>query len=393
MERSGLKTWVRDTGVAQTRGEFVFLCDPQWSPAEQSLVEELIRSAPQADATQGWLCIPTGGTSGQVRFARHDETTLGAAVSGFCLHFGVTRVNAVGVLPMHHVSGLMARVRCEATGGEYRQWDWKRLAAGDRPSLPAPDQDWFISLVPTQLQRLLEQKGGADFLKQFRVVFIGGGPTWAELENAAAVAGLPVALSYGMTETGAMIASQRPSAFLAGARDAGAPLPHGRIEVFDEVTGKACPIEVPGRIRVGGDSLFRGYFPDYQESRQFETEDLGIFTAAGTLKVLGRRDSVIITGGKKVWPAEVEAALRATGAFTDVAVIGVADARWGESVVACYPADGCKGPIDAVIQALDAGLAPYKHPKRFVALAEWPRNAQGKLNRTRLRELIQKPSQ
>lgn len=389
MERAELKTWVLDTGVARVEGEFVFLCDPQWGAAEKSAVGERTRIAPRVDARSGWLCIPTGGTSGEIRFARHDETTLGAAVSGFCLHFGVTRVNAVGVLPMHHVSGLMARIRCAATGGEYRPWDWKRLAAGERPTLSARGQDWFISLVPTQLQRLLEQKGGVDFLKQFRVVFIGGGPTWAELDSAAALAGLPVALSYGMTETAAMIAAQRPAVFLAGARDAGHPLPHAKIEVVDGVTGKRCPPEVAGRIRVGGESLFRGYFPDYQESRQFETEDLGVLTGEGTLHVLGRRDSAIITGGKKVWPIEVEAVLRATGAFTDVAVIGVPDTRWGESVVACYPTDGLSGPLDAATRALEAGLAPYKHPKRFVAIAEWPRNAQGKLNRARLRELVQ----
>lgn len=389
MERAELKTWGLETGVAQVQGDFVFLSDPQWGAAEKATVREQLRMAPQVDARSGWLCIPTGGTSGQLRFARHDEATLGAAVSGFCLHFGVTRVNAVGVLPMHHVSGLMARIRCAATGGEYHPWDWKRLAAGEWPALPATDQDWFISLVPTQLQRLLEQKDGGDFLKQFRVIFVGGGPTWRELEDAAARAGLPVALSYGMTETAAMIAAQRPAAFLAGARDAGHPLPHAEIEVVDEVTGKPCPPEVAGRIRVGGESLFRGYFPDYQESRQFETEDLGVLGADGALRVLGRRDSAIITGGKKVWPIEVEAVLRATGAFTDVAVIGVPDTRWGESVVACYPADGLSGPLDAATRALEAGLAPYKHPKRFVAIAEWPRNAQGKLNRARLRELVQ----
>jgi len=388
MERAELKRWVADTGVAKWQGEFAFLCDAQWGPTERAAMQNLAQAAPQVDATRGWLCIPTGGTSGEIRFARHDELTLGAAVSGFCLHFGVTRVNAVGVLPMHHVSGLMARIRCVATDGEYCPWDWKRLAAGERPTLSARDQDWFISLVPTQLQRLLEQEGGADFLKQFRVVFIGGGPTWAELENAAALAGLPVALSYGMTETAAMIAAQRPAAFFAGARDAGQPLPHAKIEVFDEVTGNPCPPEVAGRIRVGGNSLFRGYFPDYQESRQFETEDLGMLNADGALHVLGRRDSAIITGGKKVWPVEVEAALRATGAFTDVAVIGVPDARWGESVVACYPTDGLSGPLDAAARALESRLAPYKHPKRFVAIAAWPRNAQGKLNRARLRELV-----
>ena len=116
------------------------------------------------------------------------------------------------------------------------------------------------------------------------------------------------------------------------------------------------------------------------EAREFWTEDLGEWDAAGHLRVLGRRDAVIITGGKKVQPAEVEAALRASGEFSDVAVIGVPDAEWGQAVVACYPA-GARAPD---LARAVGGLAAEMKPKRFVALADWPRNAQGKLNRAAL---------
>ena len=74
------------------------------------------------------------------------------------------------------------------------------------------------------------------------------------------------------------------------------------------------------------------------------------------------------------------AALRASGEFVDVAVVGVPDPAWGQVVVACYPAGGAQ-PDDAKVAAALAGLAGYKRPKRFVAVADWPRNAQGKLNR------------
>jgi O-succinylbenzoic acid--CoA ligase len=90
---------------------------------------------------------------------------------------------------------------------------------------------------------------------------------------------------------------------------------------------------------------------------------------------------VIITGGKKVQPAEVEAALRASGEFADVAVVGVPDAGWGEVVVACYPAGGRVPDRTRAV----ATLARHLRPKRFVAIADWPRNAQGKLNRVALR--------
>ena len=106
MERAELKSLLRATGVAEERGEFFFVRDPQ-------RVERLPADVGSASSREGygWLGLPTGGTSGRSRFARHDEVTLTTAVRGFCAHFGLERVNAVGVLPAYHVSGLMARVR------------------------------------------------------------------------------------------------------------------------------------------------------------------------------------------------------------------------------------------------------------------------------------------
>jgi len=307
-----------------------------------------------------------------VRFARHDERTLTAAVRGFCAHFGFRRVNAVGVLPPYHVSGLMARVRCAATGGRHVAWDWKRLESGDLPALQLRRAHWVLSLVPTQLQRLLAAREAVAWLRGFRAIFIGGGPVWPELTAAAARAELPLSLSYGLTETAAMVAAQRPAEFLAGEHNCGAVLPHARVTIDDE-----------GRIRISGESVFRGYFPGENVAGEFATEDLGRLDERGHLHVLGRRDAVIITGGKKVQGAEVEAALRASGEFDDVAVVGVPDPEWGHAVVACYAAGGRRPNLEWVASVL-GGLAAFKRPKRYVAVADWPRNAQGKLNRAAL---------
>jgi len=360
---------------AVAEAETVLVCDPAWGAAERAQLTVLLQSKiqnPKSKIPRGWLCLPTGGTSGQLRFARHDQDTISAAVRGFCSHFKLATVNAVGVLPLHHVSGLMAWMRCALTGGRYVPWDWKQLEAGAMPALPEGDE-WFLSLVPTQLQRLLLQPATVDRLRRFRAIFLGGGPAWPELLEAAAAARLPLSLSYGMTETAAMVAAQRPEEFLAGARSCGAVMPHARIELSAE-----------GLIRIGGDSLFRGYFPDWREPQPFATEDLGHVDTAGHLHIDGRRDAVIITGGKKVTPAEVEAALRATGRFADVAVVGVPDAEWGQIVVACYPANQPPPDLPAIDEMLSRDLAAYKRPKRYVAVDPWPRNAQGKIDRAAL---------
>jgi O-succinylbenzoic acid--CoA ligase len=202
---------------------------------------------------------------------------------------------------------------------------------------------------------------------------LGGGPVWPELAATARRLQLPVSLSYGMTETAAMVTAQQPAEFLAGSMGSGKPLPHVAIALTAE-----------GTVRVSGESLFHGYWPDWREEREFVTADLGRFDERGELHLLGRSDATIITGGKKVTPADVEAALDATGEFEDVAVIGVPDAEWGQTVVACYPAQGRLPDLRKVEAALDASLAPHLRPKKFVAVMAWPRNAQGKLNRTAL---------
>jgi O-succinylbenzoic acid--CoA ligase len=92
---------------------------------------------------------------------------------------------------------------------------------------------------------------------------------------------------------------------------------------------------------------------------------------------------VIITGGKKVDPREVEAALWASGEYADVAVVGIPDPEWGEAVVACYP--GGQKPPDLANPAARGGALPaYKRPRLFQAIPNWPRNAQGKVNRAAL---------
>lgn len=370
MERAELSALVEATGVAERNGDFVFVSDPAAGAAARAQVEIVRAKEARDTAERGWLCIATGGSSGVVRFARHDEGTLMAAVRGFCAHFGLERVNAVDVLPACHVSGLMARVRSAATGGRHVSWSWKELHAGNRPQLAA-GADWVLSLVPSQLRRLLEQADAVEWLRRFRIIFLGGGPTWPELADAAAAARLPIAMSYGLTETAAMVAAQRPEEFLAGDRSCGVALPHARIAIQSD-----------GVVRVAGESVFRGYFPESNDAREVITEDLGRIDEHARLQILGRRDTVIVTGGKKVHPAEVERALMASGEFTDVAVIGVPDAEWGEAVIACYPAmENCAPNLAVAVQA----LAGYQRPKRFVPLATWSRNAHGKIDRRALR--------
>lgn len=369
----------RQFAAAVAAGGNVFLANPDWGASEIRQVEALLArpdGRPTAAPELGWLMIPTGGSSGHLKFARHDQVTIAAAVQGFVRTFGFKQVNAVGLLPLHHVSGLIAWMRCALSGGRYLPADWKSVEAGHWPELPAAPEGWVLSLVPTQLERLLRAPAAVEWLRTFRCIFVGGGPTWPALLEAAALARLPLSTGYGMTETAAMVAALRPLEFLAGARNSGRAMWHARITLGDEDV-----------IRIASDSVFRGYYPDWSEARCFTTEDLGWIDVLGRLQVLGRRDGVIITGGEKVQPTEVEAVLRATGQFDDVAVIGVADREWGQQVVAAYP-EGVMPDLVVVRATVERQLAAFKRPKRYLAVPGWPRNAQGKLNCAALREEV-----
>lgn len=363
--------FVRRFAAAVASEGDVFLADPAWGEARR---RELARAmdAGGSRPDRGWLMVPTGGSSGGLRFARHDGHSLAAAARGFARHFAVERVHAVGVLPLHHVSGLVGWLRCVLTGGEHRLWDWKRLEAGEWPALA--DGPWFLSLVPTQLERLLARPDGAERLRRYHAVLLGGAAAWPGLLDRAAEARVPLVLSYGLTETAAMVAAQRPGEFLAGDRTCGRPLPHVRLSV-----------DADGAIAVGGPSLFRGYHPDWRHERKlFVTSDLGALDSAGRLTVRGRSDAVIVTGGEKVQPEEVEQALRpALG--PECAVVGVPDPAWGARVTCVFPA--AAAPDLAAARAAAAALAPAQRPKDYVALAEWPRTAAGKLDRARLAAL------
>lgn len=355
----------------------IFLANPAWGAAERTQFEALLAASPEADETQrGWLMIPTGGSSGRLKLARHDSRTLSAAVSGFTGHFGLEKVNAVGGLPLHHVSGLLGWLRCALTGGLYLPADWKEIEQGLRPALPEPADGWVISLVPTQLQRLQRDTAATDWLRQFRLVLLGGAPAWPDLLDRAAAAKINLAPSYGMTETGAMVTALRPEEFLAGARNAGRALPHARVEV-----------NAAGLIEITAGSNFLGFHPDRRSPGQrFETADLGRIDGQGCLHVLGRSDALIISGGEKIQPGEVEGVLRAATGVGDLAVIGLPDAEWGERVICVYARESGLAVEDAR-RAAEQQLSPPQRPKAYVALATWPVSSAGKLNRAQLASL------
>lgn len=256
-------------------------------------------------------------------------------------------------------------------------------------SLPAPET-WFISLVPTQLQRLLALPAKRSWLANVHTILLGGAPAWETLLTQARQHNLRVAPTYGMTETAAQVATLPPEDFLQG-RSGYCLLPHAQVTIRDDA-GQALPAGQVGRLELVAASLMHGYWPIAQADRPtqaFLTDDLGYLDAQGRLHVLGRASDTIITGGEKVIPAEVEAALHATGLVQDVWVTAMADRHWGQVVTALVvPATPARAHVVTHLQAAIAPvLSRYKHPKHWLVLPALPRNAQGKLDRSQAQAL------
>jgi o-succinylbenzoate---CoA ligase len=335
----------------------VFLTDPRWGEVEQQQFTDLIT---QGTPNPGTIMIPTGGTSGQLKLAIHSSATLSAAVQGFQEFYNVAEINSHCLLPLHHVSGLMQLWRSITTNGHFTT----------NEAVP----EAFISLVPTQLQRWLPDR--SEWLRSFKTVIIGGAPAATNLLAAARNAQIPLSPSYGATETAAMVAALPVADFLAGAVGCGQPLPHAQL----------CIQPSTGRIEIKSLSLMLGYYPNLREPQKYWlTDDLGEFDELGNLQIIGRESQKIISGGEKIFPEQVEAAILATGLVTDVCVLGVPDPEWGDRVVACYV--GAVDPLVLQIAVADR-LAAFKRPKAWFVLAAIPRNSQGKVDRSRLRQQI-----
>jgi o-succinylbenzoate---CoA ligase len=387
----------------------VFLGNPHWQATEYQQVEKLLqpniiwgqkynlkslKSSHQLlvkDLKQNNLIgIPTGGSSGKIRFTLHTTATLTASVKGFAQYFDLDSVNSCCTLPLYHVSGLMQLWRSLITKGNLAIVSYSDLKQGIKPNINP--QDYFLSLVPTQLQFLLDNN--PDWLRQFKTILLGGAPAWKSLLARARQAKIPVATTYGMTETASGITYLKPQDFLSGNYSSGRVLPHVQVTIIErqlEAKENNKENNSVGTIKIEADSLSYGYYPEYSRQQQpLITDDLGFFDAEGFLHIVGRNSQKIITGGENVYPQEIEAAILATQLVKDVCVIGLEDTKWGQVVTALFIPLHHRVKTSTIKQQLQQQLSRYKQPKHWLRVNSLPRDAKGKINYSQLTSIARK---
>lgn len=370
----------------------VFLCNPDWGKNEWRTVFDLS----QPDIVWGnieilnfsehhhffpitnSIMIPTGGSSGKIKFAIHTWQTLMASVQGFTTHFQLNSVNSFCVLPLYHVSGLMQFLRSFTTGGKLVITTCKELEFQPIPNIQP--EEFFISLVPTQLQQLLQKPELTPWLSQFKTVLLGGAPAWKQILDKARFHQIRLAPTYGMTETASQIATLQPDDFLNGKINSGKVLPHAQITINHQT----------GNLQIQSQSLALGYYPHlWENTNSLLVDDIGFLDAEGYLHITGRSSNKIITGGENIYPAEIEAAIKNTNMIIDVCVIGVADEYWGQALTAIYiPKNPNISSLEIQNQLQDK-LSKFKIPKHWISLPSLPRNLQGKINRQQLQQIAE----
>ncbi len=231
----------------------IILANPHWRKREWQAVGDQVSPAVvygqcPRQLTEGQaeecmrpysILIPTGGSSGTVKFAVHSWSSLVTASQGLAQFLGKESLHACCMLPLYHVSGIMQLVRTWTTGGRLFFISFKAFLCGERPDFDS--HTLCLSLVPTQLHRLVQDPSAHDYLSRVRAIFVGGAAVQAKLAEQAYVSRLPIVLSYGMTETAGMVTALPIADFLSGQLSSGQPLPHATIKVITE-NGRTCSV-------------------------------------------------------------------------------------------------------------------------------------------------------
>lgn len=278
----------------------------------------------------------------------------------------------------------------------------------------------FISLVPTQLHKLLESADanpslGAEIheaLGSFTGILLGGAPASADLLAASAALGLNTVTTYGSAETA------------GGCVYSGSVLPGVRVELVPEEDMPAVPDTAGkpaqvGRIWISGAHLASGYIGDTARTaehfftaadgtRWYRTDDYGLLSAHApgeprVLRVLGRSDDVLISGGVKISTRAVATVLEEHPAVREACVVGLPDARWGTAIAAAVTlvpsADAAAAPTEnshplneelcALLRARCAEkLGAPAAPKQLSILPDFPLTSTGKPDRAEIYSIL-----
>ena len=371
---------------------------------------DLARRITRVPARTDLILRTSGSTTGTGRLIAMSAAALMASARATHARLGGPGTWLLALLA-HHVAGLQILTRSLEAGTEpvvvdtsagFSPTALAEALSSARPSTGAAASRLYVSLVPTQLVRVLQDPQARRALAGADAVLLGGAAADPALLARARGAGVTVVTTYGMSETG------------------GGCVYNGRPLEGVEVTIQAPDAEGAGRILISGPVLAEDYLQPPSHSpadspagspggrsddgggfhrsgarRVLATSDCGRLHPDGRLEVLGRLDDVIITGGVKVEPRHVEEALTGIDGVAEACVVGLPDEQWGSRVVAAVvlepvgqPGRSKRWDGAALREAVRARLDGAHAPKRVVVLEALPLRPSGKVDRREVARLL-----
>ena len=351
------------------------------------------------------LILSTGGSSGGRQLCLHPISNLdrsahacGVWLDRLGLDPGSTLV--WNPLPFQHVSGLMPWWRARQWGADHA---WLTPALMKTPGLLLSHcqrhPGWcrcpmLLSLVPTQLRRLLADPNGCSFLAEMAVIWIGGAALPADLADQSRQAGLRLAPCYGATETAAMVTALSPADFLAGVCGCGRPLEGVRLRL-NQHGALAVHCDRLAAARLDDSAALRA-IPD--RDGWWHSGDLAELEGSPThpmLHLRGRLDGAILSGGVTVFPSQLEERLlmdagRAGLQLDAVLLLGLADREWGERLVALVRWSSVEVPSAAFdgLRRLVSDWPAAERPLHWYSCPELERSSAGKWERARWKQWL-----
>jgi len=244
------------------------------------------------------------------------------------------------------------------------------------------------------LERLLRQGLSRATAPALRLILLGGAAASPALLAAATAAGLPVAVTYGLTEAASQAATLLPDEAQRKSGSAGRPLLFSSIHIEDPDGGQLRPGE-PGEIVISGPTVMAGYYDDPVATAEtlrdgrLHTGDVGYLDEDGELWILDRRDDLIVSGGENIYPVEVERVLREHPDVAAACVVGLPHPEWGQQVAALVvPAEGKIVSDNELLTFTRSRLAGFKQPRVLLFVDELPLTASGKVRRRALAEQL-----
>lgn len=306
--------------------------------------------------------IHTSASSGKPKaamhsFSNHYYSAMGSAQN---LPFGPGDCWLLS-LPLYHVGGYSMLFKSLLGGGALAIPSLGTSLAESLASFPVT----HLSLVPTQLYRMLRTDGGPERLRSLKALLLGGSAVSALLLREAIREHVPLYLTYGSTEMSTQVTTS-PSPVTSAQGDSGVVLPWREVAIAPD-----------GEILVKGECLFLGYLDDgeLRTARDaegwFHTGDMGELSKEGRLTMLGRKDSMFISGGENIHPEEIEKALTAIEGIEEAVVVPAPDAEYGMRPVAWLKARSDAPDDAAIIASLRDKLGRLKTPVALHRIQTW----------------------